>query len=102
MKGEDIPPLFSHAQTRGNPLFTMKFSRNTENKAVFAVATGKKTFKTAVERNRVRRRVYSAIRAAQLGEIPYSIIFIPNRESLKAPFQEVVLQIKNICRGLRK
>jgi len=43
-----------------SPFFTVKFSPSKEFK--FAPTAPKKTFKTAVSRNRVRRRIYAAVR----------------------------------------
>lgn len=102
MKGEEVDLLFSRAKTLKNPLFITKYMKNEGEKPVFAVAASKKVFKTAVLRNKTRRRIYSAIRAAKLDTIPYSFVIIPNREVVEASYKGLVDAIINICEILKK
>ena len=112
MKGEDVDLLFSRAKMVKNPLFSIKYLKNEENtgktgkvkgnKGIsVAVAASKKIFKTAVERNATRRRIYAAVRTAQVTSIPFSIIFMPNREALQAPYKTLVEAISNVCKNLK-
>jgi ribonuclease P protein component len=102
MKGEEVPLLFSRAKTLKNPYFLMKYMKNESNKPTFAVAASKKIFKTAVERNKVRRRIYSAVKAAKMETLPYSIVFMPNREAIDAPYRTLVTAVETICKTLKK
>lgn len=116
MKGDEIALLFSSAKTVKNPLFIMKYRENTGsadkksgNQTHFAVAPSKKIFKTAVLRNKARRRIYNAIRAAgidtSLSSIvgrSYSIAFIPNYEAIEAPYKALVSAIESSCKHLIK
>lgn len=102
MDGDQINLLFSNAKTVKNPLFTMKYSKNSDKKATFAVAPSKKVFKTAVLRNKIKRRIYSAVKSAGLESLPYNIAFIPNTEALNAPYKVLVLNIENVCKSLIK
>jgi len=45
-----------------HPKISLTCARNTRGKRRFAVVVSKKVFKSAVARNRIRRRVYEAIR----------------------------------------
>jgi ribonuclease P protein component len=48
-------------QIRGGKI-SLTFTPNTRNKTRFAVVVSKKVLKSAVGRNRIRRRIYEAIR----------------------------------------
>jgi ribonuclease P protein component len=102
MKGDDIALLFSRAKTLKNPLFLIKYTKNEANTAFFAVAASKKVFKTAVLRNKVRRRIYNALRSTDIISLPYSIVFIPNIEAIEAPYSALVSAIDTSCKSLKK
>ena len=70
---------------------SLVFNENTRNKKRFAVVISKKVLKTAVSRNRVRRRFYEAIRL-ELPNIktPVDCIFIIyNEDFLNKEFTEI-------------
>lgn len=66
---------YSSGQTvRGN-LMNIRCHLNPKRKTYrVAVVVSKKVSKSAVVRNRIRRRVYELLRQAQLAEQPYDII----------------------------
>ncbi len=106
MSGDEITLLFLRAKSVKNPLFIMKYMKNTAGKPLFAVASPKKIFKTAVLRNKARRRIYGAIRSSKMETLPffsnYSVVFIPNIEAIKAPYKILVKTIEDICKDLIK
>jgi len=112
MKGEEITLLFSRAKTLKNPLFLMKYMKKEEmaaekaaNSAGFAkiaVAAAKKVFPTAVLRNKARRRIYNAVKAAGVDTFPYFIVFMPNREAIETPYKNLVAAIESSCKELKK
>lgn len=74
---------------------SLVFNENTRNKQRFAVVISKKVLKTAVGRNRVRRRLYEAIRL-ELPNIqkPVDCIFIIyNKDFQTRPFTEIQTEI---------
>ncbi len=101
MKGLEIALIFSRAKTARSSLFILKYVKNPTTKPSFAIAAAKKVFKTAVERNKVRRRIYSAIRSAKMENIPYSIVIMPNYEAIQAPYKKLVEAIETICKDLK-
>lgn len=55
--------VYKNGQTVRSSLITIKYSHNPRRRASrFAVVVSKKVLKSAVGRNRIRRRVYEAIR----------------------------------------
>jgi ribonuclease P protein component len=54
--------LIEKADLRSTPHFSLRFRQNTESPGRFSVTVSKKTAKTAVERNKLRRRGYHALR----------------------------------------
>ena len=75
---------YQKGKTIRTPKFSLVFVPNQRGKQRFAVVISKKVIKSAVGRNRVRRRVYEAIRL-NLTEIPesYDYIFIVFSKDLK-------------------
>ncbi len=64
----------------------------------FAVVVSKKVLKSAVGRNRIRRRIYEAIRLANPSSLPpMDLIFIVhNRNYANMPFSEVLATIHGL------
>lgn len=62
--------------------------------ANFAVVVSKKTAKDAVTRNKLRRRVYTAIRDS-LADVPkeLSMVLYPKKEILTADYTEVKMDV---------
>lgn len=54
---------YAHGKTIRTPKFSLVYNDNTRGFQRFAVVVSKKVEKSAVGRNRIRRRVYEAIRA---------------------------------------
>jgi ribonuclease P protein component len=76
--------------------FTMVFTPNQRRAQRFAVVVSKKIFKSAVSRNRIRRRVYEAIRT-QLTPAPIDHVFIINsREVRDMPSSELHRNIRSL------
>lgn len=75
---------YQKGKTIRTPKFSLVFTPNQRGKQRFAVVISKKVIKSAVGRNRVRRRVYEAIRL-NLAEISESndYIFIVFSKDLK-------------------
>lgn len=82
---------YQNGKTIRGSRISLVFAENTRNKQRFAVVVSKKVMKSAVGRNRIRRRVYEAIRL-QLGKItkPVDCIFIIyNKEVMGMEFREL-------------
>jgi ribonuclease P protein component len=54
---------YRHGKSIRQPKISLTYNRNSRNRQRFAVVVSKKVSKSAVIRNRIRRRVYEAIRA---------------------------------------
>ncbi len=79
---------------------SLVFAENARGKQRFAVVVSKKVLKSAVGRNRIRRRVYEAIRLEQAKiEKPVDCIFnVYNREVATMEFSE----LRNLISSLLK
>jgi ribonuclease P protein component len=79
---------------------SLVFAENARGKQRFAVVVSKKVLKSAVGRNRIRRRVYEAIRLEREKiQKPVDCIFnIYNREVATIEFKE----LRNLIRDLLK
>lgn len=76
--------VYQHGHTVRGPLTALKFIENSRRKTYrLAVVVSKKVSKSAVKRNRIRRRLYEAVRAyePQLAK-PYDIVMTVFHEQL--------------------
>ncbi|HEU0080784.1 MAG TPA: ribonuclease P protein component [Candidatus Paceibacterota bacterium] len=63
----------------------------------FAVSASKKVFKTAVERNRARRRVYGVLDMERLRSAePAFVMFMPKKEALTAPAERLSAEVHSL------
>ncbi len=90
---------YKTGQTARGPLLSLKFVRNPRrNTYRVAVVVSRKVHKSAVTRNRIRRRVYEALRAysAQISG-PYDLVFtVFNDQITTIEFTELEKQVKNL------
>lgn len=54
--------VYQHGKTIRSPKMSLVFTKNTRGFTRFAVVVSKKVEKSAVKRNRIRRRVYEVLR----------------------------------------
>ena len=91
---------YQNGKTIRGSKVSLVFADNSRNKQRYAVVVSKKILKSEVGRNRIRRRIYEAIRL-ELSKIqkPIDCIFIINsKEILDLDFKE----IQKILRDLLK
>jgi ribonuclease P protein component len=93
--------VYRHGQTVRGPLFTIKSVLNPRRKTYrLAVVISRKVTKSAVDRNRMRRRLYAALRALEADiNQPYDIVLTVFHESLideppKSLKQQLIKQLK--------
>jgi len=67
-----------------------------------AVVVSKKTAKSAVVRNRIRRRLYEAVRTqAILSGQPYDVVFVVQNPGVATMrHEELALQVMNACQKI--
>ena len=82
---------YRHGKNLRTSKISIVYNDNVKNKQRFAVVISKKVLKSAVGRNRVRRRVYEAIRyLLPKFDKPYDCIFvIYSDEFLTMPFSQI-------------
>jgi hypothetical protein len=91
--------LYRHASAERSRLLTVKYVANRRRRMPrIAVVVSKKVHKSAVGRNRIRRRIYEILRQ----QVPhftgvYDVaLIITSSEVLTAPHDELVLVVKNL------
>ncbi|MDR1300490.1 MAG: ribonuclease P protein component [Candidatus Nomurabacteria bacterium] len=95
--------MFANGEQVRTKYFGLRFVRNSRRQAPrIAVIVSKKVFKSAVKRNRIRRRIFETIRLNFdfSKNIDFSItVFSP--EVLMAPSAELTKQIKKVLAGIK-
>lgn len=83
--------VYQKGKTIRSSKMSLIFAENTKGFTRIAVVVSKKIEKTAVGRNRIRRRVYEALRL-HLKDIPLKtdyIFVVYSKEIMKMPFNEI-------------
>ncbi len=89
---------YQNGKTIRGSRISLVFADNSRNKQRYAVVVSKKILKSAVGRNRIRRRMYEAIRA-ELPKIqkPVDCIFIVySKDILDSDFKEIRTLVHNL------
>ncbi|HVS58464.1 MAG TPA: ribonuclease P protein component [Candidatus Saccharimonadales bacterium] len=88
--------VYRHSQTVRGPLLSLKYMPTNRHSYRAAVVVSRKVHKSAVVRNRIRRRVYECIRLAA-GEFvaPYDVVFTVFSERVAdMPHTELVTMVR--------
>lgn len=83
--------VYQKGKTIRTPLLSLVYTSNTRHHQRFGVVVSKKVLKSAVGRNRIRRRVYEAIRL-ELPEFTYHqdcIFVVFSKSIMSMPFREL-------------
>ncbi len=83
--------VYQKGKTIRTPKMSLIFAKNTRDFTRFAVVVSKKVEKTAVGRNRIRRRIYEALRK-NFEYIPKKtdyIFVVYSKDLIKMPFSEL-------------
>lgn len=91
--------VYKNGKALRSHLVTIKYTANPHRKhSRFAVVVSKKVHKSAVGRNRIRRRVYEVVR----GELPYLhsphdvVIMVFSSELIALPSDELVSMLRHL------
>jgi ribonuclease P protein component len=89
---------YQHGKTIRDSKISLVFASNARNKQRYAVVVSKKVLKSAIGRNRIRRRVYEAIRLERQNiQQPVDCIFIIyTKEIAFIDFKELRSLIHNL------
>ena len=91
---------YQNGKTIRGAKISLVFADNSRNKQRYAVVVSKKILKSAVSRNRIRRRSYEALRALLPNiQKPVDCIFIINsKEILDIDFKELRTLIRDLLK----
>lgn len=96
--------VYKNGQTIKSQLIILRFIKNSHrNNSRVAVVVSKKIFKSAVKRNRIRRRVYECIRPKlNYFNDSYDIVFvIISGDILNTSYKEINNQIDQVLKQAR-
>lgn len=91
---------YQNGKTIRGSKISLVFADNSRNRQRYAVVVSKKVLKSAVRRNRIRRRVYEAIRA-ELPKVekPVDCIFIIySKDILDIDYKEIRSLVHNLLK----
>lgn len=86
--------MLNRGQRFSNKLFLFKYTDSKQDFSQFAVIVSKKISKSAVERNRIRRKIFTAIRL-KLGDLKKNLkcVVIPHKHITTVEYQDIENQI---------
>ncbi len=91
--------VYKRGEAQRSRLMTVKTTRNKRrDMSRFAVGVSKKVHKSAVGRNRIRRRLYEVVRAElpAIKEPHDVVIIVTSSEILAQPYAELHKQVKTL------
>lgn len=93
-----VRATYQHGKTIRTPQISLVFATNERGFQRFAVVVSKKVLKSAVGRNRIRRRVYEAIRheTTDFQAEQDSIFVVYNKNVAKMPFTELCRLVRDL------
>jgi ribonuclease P protein component len=83
---------------KSSSLFSLRILKNPLKSKGFSVVVSKKVAKTAVLRNKIRRRTYEVLQ--KIPKTPYSVILFAKNGVEKATFQEIEADISKLLKIL--
>jgi ribonuclease P protein component len=96
LRFREVEDVFAKGERRTAPLFSITFLKPSDRTA-FAVTVSKKVAKNASDRNKIRRRIYSAISKIRKDNLVFAhVVFLPKKEVLKASAEILETEIKKI------
>lgn len=93
-RAKDFALLSQKGRVVFGPFFTLRF-RQSKGKTKVGFVTSTKIFKTAVARNRTKRRLREVLRAVQSDwPINMDLLFIAKHEAMTAEFLDLIASVK--------
>lgn len=94
---------YKQGKTIRIPKISLIYNQNKKGGQRFAVVVSKKVCKHAVDRNRIRRRVYEAIRLNHINFYPKQdyIFVIYSQDFLRMPFNDIEDMIRKLATRAR-
>lgn len=91
---------YRHGKAIRSPYLYLTCTKNSRRHQRFAVVVSKKIDKTAVGRNRIRRRVYEALRTelATYDDHMDCIFVVVNKDVATLPFDELCFTIRKLLK----
>ena len=91
--------VYRHGKTVRQPKISLVFYQNARGGQRFAVVVSKKVFKHAVDRNRVRRRLYEAVRLNLEAFPPRQdyILVVYSRDFRNMPFVDLESIVRELA-----
>ncbi len=96
---KDLKTLFASGKSVFDPVCGMKFRKNGRSINRFVVVVGTKVSKSAVDRNRIRRRIQALLRPDLPLMLPgYDVAFMVRGPALKKSSEEIGRSLKAVLR----
>jgi len=95
LRSKEVEEVFKKGHRIVAPFFSFIFLTSIDRMA-FAVTVTKKVAKNAVDRNKIRRRVYEALSKIKNYQAIVHAVFLPKKEARNISFDVLEKEIKNI------
>ena len=90
--------VFRHGEVKKTDNFLVKMAELSDGTAGCAAVVSKKTAKNAVVRNRIRRKVYSALRECFSTKAKKSFIFIVTKDISLVPVAKLASEVSGVIK----
>lgn len=102
LKGEEIDYILEKGIEEASKLFIVRYNKNHRNSAGFCVIISRKISTKAVARNKIRRRIFEALRAInkELKIKDLNIVLIPKKMIINKEFSEIKEDLQSLIEKL--
>lgn len=88
---------FSHSKTASNDYFTLKYKAFSEFPSKISVVVSKKVEKSAVGRNKLKRRIYEAVqKSSKKLEKAYVLMIFPKKTALSLDYKDLEVELLSV------
>lgn len=104
-KQDHVPGILKGGKLKRNPHFVLRFRTNEKGHPRFSVIVSQKVLPKAVDRNRLRRRVYEIIRLElksnpSLGKIGIDCLLLPHKNLPLLPPKALHLSLQSLLHNV--
>ncbi|MFA5821001.1 MAG: ribonuclease P protein component [Candidatus Gracilibacteria bacterium] len=102
LKRGEISYLLKKGMTQKSKLFIIRYAKSNLGNSRYAITASAKFNAKAVDRNRIRRQAYEAIRLITKTNIlkPHDLVLIPKKQIFKSDFVAIKADIERIVSDL--
>ncbi|MBT3864547.1 ribonuclease P protein component [Candidatus Peregrinibacteria bacterium] len=101
LKRNQVEYVLKKGLSTSTDLFVVRYIEHKDDeKPHFTIITSTKLSKKAVERNKLKRKIYEAVRLQMPEKLPLYIAIIPKKQALEVKYEKIAQDIAKLFKKL--